>query len=218
MPRLTDNQRHEVMGMLAGGLSQREIARRMGCSPSTIVRLHQRYVQTGSLNERPRPGRQRVTSDRQDHYIRVTHLRYCFQTAPKTVRTTKVTVEFACGDGGERVTSIRASANVTVGVVAVSWCREGYPSTAGRPLLSYPVDILQQDNARAHSARLTIDFLNQQNIQTLPWPAFSPEYSPIEHFWDQLGQAVKRRQPQNRRELEITLQEEWRNIQPVHAT
>ncbi|XP_069139212.1 uncharacterized protein [Argopecten irradians] len=90
MPRLTDTQRHEVRGtctcMLAGGLPRREIARRMGCSPSTIVRLHQRYVQTGSLNDRPRPGRQRVTSDRQERYIRVTHLRDRFQTASQRAR------------------------------------------------------------------------------------------------------------------------------------
>ncbi|XP_069139216.1 uncharacterized protein [Argopecten irradians] len=85
MPRLTDSQRHEVRRMLAGGLPRREIARRMGCSPSTIVRLHRRYVQTGSLNDRPRPGRQRVTSDRQGRYTRVSHLRDRFQTARTTI-------------------------------------------------------------------------------------------------------------------------------------
>ncbi|XP_069109899.1 uncharacterized protein [Argopecten irradians] len=74
--------------MLTGGLPRRDIARRMECSPSTIVRLHQRYVQTGSLNDRPRPGRQRVTLDRQDRYIRVTHIHDRFQTASQTARTT----------------------------------------------------------------------------------------------------------------------------------
>ena len=44
--------------------------------------------------------------------------------------------------------------------------------------------LCQQDNARPHSARLTTDFLGQNNVQVLPWPAFSPDLSPIEHLWD----------------------------------
>ena len=76
------------------------------------------------------------------------------------------------------------------------------------------VDIFQQDNARAHSARVTTAFLDNQNIQRLPWPAFSPDLSPIEHLLDQLGQAVRRRQPApvTLRQLENALREEWRNI------
>ena len=45
------------------------------------------------------------------------------------------------------------------------------------------VTLYQQDNARPHSARLKTDFLGQSNFQALPWPAFSPCLSPIEHLW-----------------------------------
>ena len=41
----------------------------------------------------------------------------------------------------------------------------------------------QHDNARAHTARATRDFLQQQNIRIMPWPARSPELTPIEHLW-----------------------------------
>ena len=34
------------------------------------------------------------------------------------------------------------------------------------------VMLFQQDNAHAHSARLTMDFFNQNGVQVLPWPAF----------------------------------------------
>ncbi|GFW02022.1 transposable element Tcb2 transposase [Trichonephila clavipes] len=44
--------------------------------------------------------------------------------------------------------------------------------------------IFQQDNARPHTARVAQDFL--RHLQTLPWPARSPDLSPIEHVWDQL--------------------------------
>ena len=52
------------------------------------------------------------------------------------------------------------------------------------------VNVFQQDNARPHSARLTQRFLGDNNINTLPWPAFSPDLNPIEHLLDQLGRAV----------------------------
>jgi transposase len=58
------------------------------------------------------------------------------------------------------------------------------------------------------------DFLQQQQIDQLPWPANSPDGNPIEHAWDALDRAVRSRdvQPSNLDELATALQEEWRNI------
>ncbi|GFW06195.1 transposable element Tcb2 transposase [Trichonephila clavipes] len=47
-----------------------------------------------------------------------------------------------------------------------------------------PGAIFQQDNSRPHTARVAQDFL--RHFQTLPWPARSPNLSPVEHVWDQL--------------------------------
>ena len=47
-----------------------------------------------------------------------------------------------------------------------------------------PRDIYQQDNASAHTAGASMNFLNQNNINVLEWPSFSPD------MWDQLGRAV----------------------------
>ena len=52
-------------------------------------------------------------------------------------------------------------------------------------------DVLQQDNARYHTARYTQNVLAANNINTLVWPAKSPNLSPIEHLWDYLGRKVR---------------------------
>jgi len=88
MGRLNDAQRHEAIGMIRGGAPKRVVARQMGCSHQTITKLIQRYNATGSVKDRQRPDRQRVTSVRQDRQIVITHLRDRFRTATQTARDT----------------------------------------------------------------------------------------------------------------------------------
>ncbi len=42
--------------------------------------------------------------------------------------------------------------------------------------------VLQDDNARPHRARIVREFIVQQQIQTMEWPACSPDRNPIEHL------------------------------------
>jgi len=46
--------------------------------------------------------------------------------------------------------------------------------------------ILQQDGARPHTARVTQQFIADNNISLLHWASLSPDVSPIEHVWDEL--------------------------------
>ena len=72
----------------------------------------------------------------------------------------------------------------------------------------------QQDNVPPHTARITQAFLRANNINALPWPAMSPDLSPIEHIWDEFGRRVHSRDPEplNVYQLEAALIEEWDNM------
>ncbi|GFV17675.1 transposable element Tc1 transposase [Trichonephila clavipes] len=71
-----------------------------------------------------------------------------------------------------------------------------------------PGAIFQQDNARPHTARVAQDFL--RHFQTLPWPAHSPDLSPVEHVWDQL----KLQMPSchSVHDLELAVQDLWAHL------
>ena len=56
MPRLSNNERNQALGMLRAGISTREVARLFNCHQSTVVRLRQRFQTTNNVSDRPRPG------------------------------------------------------------------------------------------------------------------------------------------------------------------
>jgi hypothetical protein len=60
-----------------------------------------------------------------------------------------------------------------------------------------------------------MNFLNDNHIRTLPWPALSPpDLNPIELLWDELGRHVRRRvdPPESIDKLQRALIDEWNNI------
>lgn len=71
--------------------------------------------------------------------------------------------------------------------------------------------IFQHDSAyaRPHAAHVTTDFSEEEDIQTMPWPPYSPDFNPIENLWDELGLRTMRRGPSTCDELMRMLMEEW---------
>ena len=72
----------------------------------------------------------------------------------------------------------------------------------------------QQDNAPPHKGRVVTQWFQRNNIPVMPWPARSPDLSPIENAWDLLGRRVAARvTPQSTvADLEQFLIQEWNAI------
>lgn len=53
----------------------------------------------------------------------------------------------------------------------------------------------QQDNVPVHTTFSTMVWLQQQRIQTLPFPPHSPDLAPIEHAWKRLKEELQKNFP-----------------------
>ena len=100
--------------------------------------------------------------------------------------------------------------------------QDGYIDLMSKHLVPYlkEVDeqchgvIFQQDNAPCHVARYPTRWREAHGIDTMPWPAQSPDLNPIEHLWDRLNRRVRKRipLPTSLPALVAALQEEWAKI------
>lgn len=72
--------------------------------------------------------------------------------------------------------------------------------------------IFQQDNARAHIAKYTMDKLSGWGVKTAPWAPASPDLSPIEYIWREMKLWVRREvKPTTMIELEDAIKNFWQN-------
>ena len=74
--------------------------------------------------------------------------------------------------------------------------------------------MFMDDNARPHRARIVQHFLQQEAVETIPWPVMSPDMNPIEHVWDFIGRQINQRNPkcQNIDELRTAILQEWQQF------
>ena len=61
--------------------------------------------------------------------------------------------------------------------------------------------IFQHDNDPQHTATIVKQYLRNQQIEVLPWPAQSPDLNPIENLWSELDRRVDKRECTGEEEL-----------------
>ena len=81
MPRLSENQSNQAIGMVQAGAMVNDVAQHFGCSRQTIHNLNHWFRPRSSTS-----GQRRVTSQQDDRYITLTHLRNRFLPATATAR------------------------------------------------------------------------------------------------------------------------------------
>ncbi|KAI4883128.1 hypothetical protein NFI96_009785 [Prochilodus magdalenae] len=80
--------------------------------------------------------------------------------------------------------------------------------------------LLMQDNARPHVAGVCQQFLQDEGIEAMDWPACSPELNPIEHIWDIMSRSIPQRHiaPQTVQELADALVQNGTHVDKIVGT
>jgi hypothetical protein len=79
--------------------------------------------------------------------------------------------------------------------------------------------VFQQDSAPSHTARKTLKYLRDKNVDFISpdeWPPYSPDLNPLNFsIWSNLEMVVYRKPIKNLEELERLIKGEWEQFDPA---
>ncbi len=73
---------------------------------------------------------------------------------------------------------------------------------------------LMQDNAPCHTARAVCEFLEDNNVNFIKWPPYSPDLNPIENVWNWIKSKRESKfpDPVDQQELITQIYEIWEDM------
>ncbi|GFX53288.1 transposable element Tcb2 transposase [Trichonephila clavipes] len=179
--QLTEFERGRIIGFREG-FSYHAIGASVKPNSSTVMRVWKQLIDERRITRKTGSGRRKVMSARDDRHL----------------------LRMVVNDRTASSRQLAARWSTATGILmpASTICRHllhrGLPARV--PLYRIPLTfkvipffhsipgaIFQQDNARPHVAKIVRDFCSTQHMQLLPWSAYSPDMSPIEHVWDLVG-------------------------------
>ena len=75
---------------------------------------------------------------------------------------------------------------------------------------------IQQDNSPVHTAKLVGDYLEQQEVDCIEWPPYSPDLNPIENLWAWMKQVRDTKYPvaNSAEMIESQFMDIWMKVTP----
>ena len=78
-----------------------------------------------------------------------------------------------------------------------------------QPNFSSGNGIFQQDNAPCHKYQATLAFLQDNQIEVMDWPPYSPDLNPIENLWAILKRKIERVPRQTKEAVVNRVRDSW---------
>ncbi|GFS10749.1 transposable element Tcb2 transposase [Elysia marginata] len=89
MPRLSEIDRHRALGLFQAGLPISEVSLRMNVNRMTLFRIKRHLHEADTVSNRPRSGRPRSITQRQDRNLVRNHMNNRFLSASASSRQTR---------------------------------------------------------------------------------------------------------------------------------
>ncbi|GFV98868.1 transposable element Tcb1 transposase [Trichonephila clavipes] len=207
---LSENKRYKIIHLKEEGYSMRQIAAKVPCGLSTVVRTLKRFSETNFIADRGRSGRPRKTSLREDSdesqfcisgnqssaYVRrCTHEEFSLQCLKPTVKFPTKVMVWGCmsSHGVGRLHIVKTMDYIEI--------LQNKLLPTARDLFGNQSWIFQDDNAPCHRAKVVQKWLKDHTVNRMDWPGQSPDLNPIENLWFKIGYGISKKKPSNKREL-----------------
>ncbi|GFU63488.1 transposable element Tc1 transposase [Trichonephila clavipes] len=194
--QISEFERGRIVGLREAGLSYRAVAARVQRNSSTIMRVSMQWTDEGRTARKSGSGARNVTIPLTENHRRLplqwanVHKSWCADWQ-QVIFSDESLFNLWHYHGRIRVRRYAGERHIPECIIERDSGRTvmvwGAIAYHGRSQL-----LRIQDNVRPHVAKTLKSYLDSQQVQLLPWPAYSPDMSLIQHVWDIVGRRLAR--------------------------